>query len=216
MPVLWDRFTKKHLRCILRVQVVIQDAKIGVGFLSAMELVALKELDSAFSFREPFLYLVWFMSEKARNLSRTGTWDRWGRTVDDKLSHKHWWEKREGWGTRRAGWGSSGIPFSAFWLRSSVVSVLISLISDTRLIEPHDINLIFQRVQVHPAACCPDLRASPWYCTTSLAGAAPTPSLRDPIQNLNCKCAVNLVRSSQFNVTMYAIDANLVKCLGNV
>ncbi len=35
------------------------------------------------------------------------------------------------------------IPFSAFWLRSSVVSVLISLISDTRLIEPHDINLIF-------------------------------------------------------------------------
>ncbi len=35
------------------------------------------------------------------------------------------------------------IPFSAFWLRSSVVSVLISLISDTRLIEPHDMNLIF-------------------------------------------------------------------------
>jgi hypothetical protein len=35
------------------------------------------------------------------------------------------------------------IPFSAFWLRSSVVSVLISLISDTRFIEPHDINLIF-------------------------------------------------------------------------
>ncbi len=35
------------------------------------------------------------------------------------------------------------IPFSAFWLRSSVVSVLISLISDMRLIEPHDINLIF-------------------------------------------------------------------------
>jgi hypothetical protein len=35
------------------------------------------------------------------------------------------------------------IPFSASWLRSSVVSVLISLISDTRLIEPHDINLIF-------------------------------------------------------------------------
>jgi hypothetical protein len=34
------------------------------------------------------------------------------------------------------------IPFSAFWLRSSVVSVLISLVSDTRLTEPHDINLI--------------------------------------------------------------------------
>jgi len=35
------------------------------------------------------------------------------------------------------------ISFSAFWLRSSVVSVLICLISDMRLIEPHDINLIF-------------------------------------------------------------------------
>jgi hypothetical protein len=35
------------------------------------------------------------------------------------------------------------IPFSAFWLRPSVVSVLISLIFDTRFIEPHDINLIF-------------------------------------------------------------------------
>jgi len=35
------------------------------------------------------------------------------------------------------------IPFSAFWLRSSVVSVLISLISDTWPIGSHDINLIF-------------------------------------------------------------------------
>ena len=34
------------------------------------------------------------------------------------------------------------IPFSAFWLRSSVVSVLISLISDTWPSRPHDINLI--------------------------------------------------------------------------
>ena len=34
------------------------------------------------------------------------------------------------------------IPFSAFWLRSSVVSVLISLISDTRDTVPYDINLI--------------------------------------------------------------------------
>ena len=39
--------------------------------------------------------------------------------------------------------GGSGIPFSASWLRSSVVSVLISLISDTGDIVPHDINLIF-------------------------------------------------------------------------
>ena len=38
--------------------------------------------------------------------------------------------------------------FSAFWLRSSVVSVLISLISDTILIENEDINLIFGVAQV--------------------------------------------------------------------
>jgi len=36
------------------------------------------------------------------------------------------------------------IPFSAFWLRSSVVSVLISLISDTWANGSHDIKLIFQ------------------------------------------------------------------------
>ncbi|KAL6217990.1 hypothetical protein ACLB2K_011207 [Fragaria x ananassa] len=35
------------------------------------------------------------------------------------------------------------IPFSAFWLRSSVVSVLISLISDMWANGPHDIKLIF-------------------------------------------------------------------------
>ncbi|CAI0399080.1 unnamed protein product, partial [Linum tenue] len=35
------------------------------------------------------------------------------------------------------------IPFSAFWLRSSVVSVLISLISDTWANGPHDIKFIF-------------------------------------------------------------------------
>jgi hypothetical protein len=46
-------------------------------------------------------------------------------------------------GTRRGEMEGRSIPFSAFWLRPSVVSVLISLISDTRFIEPHDINLIF-------------------------------------------------------------------------
>ncbi|BBN00786.1 hypothetical protein MPTK1_2g02100 [Marchantia polymorpha subsp. ruderalis] len=44
------------------------------------------------------------------------------------------------------------IPFSAFWLRSSVVSVLISLISDTRVIDPHDINLIYFRVRVQSSS----------------------------------------------------------------
>ena len=86
----------------------------------------------------------------------------------------------------------SSIPFSAFWLRSSVVSVLISLISDTRDIVPHDINLIFQRVLVHAAACCPDPRASPWSCTTSLAGAALPPLPRDPKQTLNWNCSHNI------------------------
>ena len=45
--------------------------------------------------------------------------------------------------TTRGGIERRSIPFSAFWLRSSVVSVLISLISDMRDIVPHDINLIF-------------------------------------------------------------------------
>ncbi|KAL4193511.1 hypothetical protein AMTRI_Chr06g199890 [Amborella trichopoda] len=54
------------------------------------------------------------------------------------------------------------IPFSAFWLRSSVVSVLISLISDTWSIGPHDIKLIFQWG-----------RASPVRCTTAQAWRTP-------------------------------------------
>ncbi|KAG8651959.1 hypothetical protein MANES_06G038352v8 [Manihot esculenta] len=45
------------------------------------------------------------------------------------------------------------IPFSAFWLRSSVVSVLISLISDTSI----------------TVACYWGFRASPLSCTTARA-----------------------------------------------
>ncbi|KAL4196903.1 hypothetical protein AMTRI_Chr04g248620 [Amborella trichopoda] len=41
------------------------------------------------------------------------------------------------------------IPFSAFWLRSSVVFVLISLIFDTWPIGSHDIKLIFQGGRGH-------------------------------------------------------------------
>ncbi|CAI0416116.1 unnamed protein product, partial [Linum tenue] len=44
------------------------------------------------------------------------------------------------------------IPFSAFWLRSSVVSVLISLISDTWANGPHDIKLIWAS-RVSPMRC---------------------------------------------------------------
>jgi hypothetical protein len=71
--------------------------------------------------------------------------------------------------------GGRGIRFSAFWLRSSVVSVLISLISDTRLIESHNINLIFDWVRAHWAACCQSLRVSPWYCTYFLGWRNPKP-----------------------------------------
>ena len=43
--------------------------------------------------------------------------------------------------------------FSAFWLRSSVVSVLISLISNTESTALHDIKLIFDRGPVTRCAC---------------------------------------------------------------
>ena len=52
---------------------------------------------------------------------------------------KVFWGVTYKYGSRILG---QAIPFSAFWLRSSVVSVLISLISDTWPIRPHDINLI--------------------------------------------------------------------------
>jgi hypothetical protein len=61
----------KKQSCILRASVVIQDAKLG-GFLSACCGFGCFEgigplclfFQRAFSFREPFLYLVWFMSRQ--------------------------------------------------------------------------------------------------------------------------------------------------------
>ena len=53
---------------------------------------------------------------------------------------RHWWGAKTGAGISRELEERARIPFSAFWLRSSVVSVLISLISDTRFIEPPDIS----------------------------------------------------------------------------
>ncbi|KAL1074212.1 hypothetical protein V6Z11_D11G274600 [Gossypium hirsutum] len=58
-----------------------------------------------------------------------------------------------------------GIPFSAFWLRSSVVSVLISLISDTWAIGSHDIKFIFLGGMPTTVACYWGSRASPTRCT---------------------------------------------------
>ncbi|KAJ6883863.1 hypothetical protein NC652_030966 [Populus alba x Populus x berolinensis] len=65
------------------------------------------------------------------------------------------------------------IPFSAFWLRSSVVSVLISLISDTWANGPHDIKFIFLGRGPLTAACCWRSRASPLRSTAALAWRTP-------------------------------------------
>ncbi|KAG6732239.1 hypothetical protein I3842_01G167100 [Carya illinoinensis] len=73
------------------------------------------------------------------------------------------------------------IPFSAFWLRSSVVSVLISLISDTWSIGPHDIKFIFVRGESITVACCWGFRASPLRCTMAWAWR----TLTNPIQRFS-------------------------------
>ncbi|KAL4202392.1 hypothetical protein AMTRI_Chr02g220800 [Amborella trichopoda] len=49
---------------------------------------------------------------------------------------------------------NKGIPFSAFWLRSSVVSVLISLISDTWPIGDHLASLLVGPLSVDRALHC--------------------------------------------------------------
>ena len=63
--------------------------------------------------------------------------------------------------------------FSAFWLRSSVVSVLISLISDTSSIRGQYIKWIFGAGGWNRSLLRP-LHASTWYCSTSRNGAPPT------------------------------------------
>ena len=62
--------------------------------------------------------------------------------------------------------------FSAFWLRSSVVSVLISLISDTSPTRGPYIKLIFGTWSWKRGLLRP-LHASTWYCSTSRNGAPP-------------------------------------------
>ena len=55
------------------------------------------------------------------------------------------------WTTLNTSYSAGGFSvhtFSGFWLRSSVVSVLISLISDTDLIEIEDIKLIFDVARI--------------------------------------------------------------------
>jgi hypothetical protein len=75
-------------------------------------------------------------------------------------------------------WPNHRHTFSAFWLRSSVVSVLISLISDSSLIDYNDIKLICCGWHVVPPSSdfgcmlvhCPGL---PCYCTTGRLAAQP-------------------------------------------
>ncbi|CAN6837217.1 unnamed protein product, partial [Brassica oleracea var. botrytis] len=59
---------------------------------------------------------------------------------------------------------------SAFWLRSSVVCVLISLISDMWAICPQDINSIFQGRKSVKIACYLGFNESPLRCTIAWAG----------------------------------------------
>lgn len=72
----------------------------------------------------------------------------------------------------RARGGARRYRFSAFWLRSSVVSVLISLISDTSSIRGQYIKWIFGAGRWNRSLLRP-LRASTWYCSTSRNGAPP-------------------------------------------
>ncbi len=63
-----------------------------------------------------------------------------------------------------------GYRFSAFWLRSSVVSVLISLISDTSSIRGPYIKLHFGTWRQN-RGLLRLLHASTWYCSVSRNGA---------------------------------------------
>ena len=74
--------------------------------------------------------------------------------------------------------------FSAFWLRSSVVSVLISLISDTRCIASFEINSIS-----HPGLLNRLLAA--WVVTRGL-GVALLPWLRTAISKSKIKSGVSI------------------------
>ncbi|KAL1111579.1 hypothetical protein V6Z11_D02G069700 [Gossypium hirsutum] len=78
------------------------------------------------------------------------------------------------------------IPFSAFWLRSSVVSVLVSLISDTWAIGSHDIKFIFEGGESITIACYWVSRASPRLCTIARAWRTP-PNSSSNICNYFCK-----------------------------
>ncbi|EYU35441.1 hypothetical protein MIMGU_mgv1a019452mg [Erythranthe guttata] len=70
-------------------------------------------------------------------------------------------------------WSKFFLPFSVFWLRSSVVSVLISLISDMWANGSHDIKFIFVGGGPHGQLAALGLHASPVRCTTVWAWRTP-------------------------------------------
>ncbi|TYJ11252.1 hypothetical protein E1A91_A11G263100v1, partial [Gossypium mustelinum] len=76
------------------------------------------------------------------------------------------------------------IPFSAFWLRSSVVSVLISLISYTWAIGLHNIKFIFRGVKLTTVACYWGFHALPKCCTVALGWRTPSTTSLEPLFSL--------------------------------
>ena len=70
---------------------------------------------------------------------------------------------------RRKLWREKGYTFSVFWLRSSVVSVLISLISDKRLLT-FEIKLICLWGCRSPCLRTSPSPGLPCYCTTGRRG----------------------------------------------
>ena len=84
------------------------------------------------------------------------------------------------------------IPFSAFWLRSSVVSVLISLISDTWANGSHDIKFIYLGWGSITVACSWGSQASPLPCTIALVWR--TPPTQEPKALISSVCEVSMLR----------------------
>ncbi|KAG8639049.1 hypothetical protein MANES_14G093601v8, partial [Manihot esculenta] len=78
-------------------------------------------------------------------------------------------QKQETEEKKRAEIKWTSIPFSAFWLRSSVASVLISLISDMWTNGPRDIKFNVLRGEPNTVACYWGSRASPMHCTAARA-----------------------------------------------
>ena len=80
--------------------------------------------------------------------------------------------------------------FSAFWLRSSVVSVLVSLVSDTSSIRGQYIGWIFGAGSWNRSLLRP-LHASTWYCSTSSNGAPKKKIKKKKKMNCNAVCTVS-------------------------